>query len=200
MTMNYGRLRRWLMALLIAVLPPGFYAIYIYEEGNFHEVSEDRIYRARQLDAAELEYYIPKYNIRSILNLRGKNLGEGWYRDEVRVSQQFNIAHYDYGISANRELDDVQVEGILEMLRTAPKPILIHCKAGADRTSLVTALALYALEDHPAEEAAGQLSIWYGHLPFFGNSTAAMDRTFWRYVDNHPVSARIPTAASTPVP
>ena len=200
MTMNYGRLHRWLMALLIAGLPPGFYAIYIYEEGNFHEVSEDRLYRARQLDAAELEYYNRKYNIRSILNLRGKNLGEGWYRDEVRVSQQFNIAHYDYGISANRDLEGAAVEDILDILRTAPKPILIHCKSGADRTSLVAALYLYALEGQPAEQAAGQLSIWYGHLPFFGNSTEAMDRTFWRYVRSHPMSARIPTAASTPVP
>ena len=200
MAMKYGRLHRWLLALLIAGLPSGLYGIYVYDQGNFHEVSEDRFYRSRQLDAAQLESYIRKYHIRSILNLRGKNLGEGWYQDEIRITQQLSVMHYDYGISANRDLDDARIEDILEILRTAPKPILIHCKSGADRTSLVTALTLYTVEGKPAEEAAGQLSLWYGHLPFFGNSTEAMDRTFWRYVSSHPVTARIPTRASTTVP
>jgi Enolase, C-terminal TIM barrel domain len=39
--------------------------------------------------------------------------------------------------------------------------------------------------DGNAMEAASQLWIWYGNLPFFWNSTAAMDLTFWRHVTSH---------------
>lgn len=50
---------------------------------------------------------------------------------------------------------------------------------------LIAALYQYAQGRRSAEEAAGELSMWYGHLPFFWNSTAAMDRTFWGYVSTH---------------
>jgi hypothetical protein len=80
---------------------------------------------------------------------------------------------------------DEDLNAIMIILRNAPKPILIHCKSGADRTGLIAALYQYVQEGRSAEEAASQLSIVYGHLPFFWNSTAAMDRTFWRYVSMH---------------
>ena len=38
------------------------------------------------------------------------------------------------------------MEAILATLDHAPKPVLIHCKNGADRTGLVGALYLYGLE------------------------------------------------------
>lgn len=143
------------------------------------------MYRSRQLDKAELIHYIKTYQIKSIVNLRGENTGSEWYQDEIRVGHELGITHYDYGISANRDVLDEDVNAIMIILRDAPKPILIHCKSGADRTGLIAALYQYAQGGRSAYEAAGQLSIVYGHLPFFLNSTAAMDRTFWRYVSMH---------------
>jgi undecaprenyl-diphosphatase len=163
----------------------GSYVGYIYEQGNFHVIAQDRMYRSRQLDKAERIHYIKTYQIKSILNLRGVNAGSDWYQDEIRVAQELGVKHHDYGISANRDVSDEDLNAIIIILHAAPKPILIHCKSGADRTGLIAALYQYALGRRSAEEAAGHLSMWYGHLPFFWNSTVAMDRTFWRYVSTH---------------
>jgi len=186
MRKQLGTYRRWLILLLVGPgLVLGSYLGYIQEQGNFHIVAPDRMYRSRQLDKAELIHYITTYQIKSIVNLRGENTGSEWYQDEIRVGHELGVTHHDYGISANRDVLDEDLNAIMIILRDAPKPILIHCKSGADRTGLIAALYQYAQGGRSAEEAAGQLSIVYGHLPFFWNSTAAMDRTFWRYVSTH---------------
>jgi len=65
-------------------------------------------------------------------------------------------------------------------MRDAPKPLLIHCKAGADRTGLASALYLGALEHQTRETAGWQLSILYGHIAIPWLSCAwPMDVT-WR--------------------
>ena len=181
-----GTYPQWLiLSLLGPGLVLGSYLGYIHEQGNFHMVAPDRMYRSRQLNKAELLHYIKTYQIKSIVNLRGVNAGSEWYQDERRVEQELGVTHYDYGISANRDVSNEDLSAIMGILRDAPKPILIHCKSGADRTGLIAALYQYAQEGRSAEEATGQLSILYGHLPFFWNSTAAMDRTFQRYVSMH---------------
>ncbi len=175
--------RQWLILLVLGpIIVLGSYAGYIHEQGNFHVVVPDRMYRSRQLDKTELIHYLKTYQIKSIVNLRGVNVGSDWYQNERLVAQELGISHHDYGISANHDVSDEDLKAIMDIVRTAPMPILIHCKSGADRTGLIAALYQYAQGGRSAEEASSQLSIWYGHLPFFSNSTAAMDRTFWRYV------------------
>ena len=184
---GYRQHRRWLyMSLVWPLLTLGVYAGCIYEQGNFHTVVSQEIYRSGQLDKAELGYYIQNYQIKSILNLRGVNAGSTWYQDEIHVAQRFGINHYDIEMSAQREVSDDDLRTIMSILLDAPKPILIHCKSGADRTGLVAALYQYSWNGQSPEDALKQLSILYGHFPFFGNATAAMDRTFWRYVKTHP--------------
>lgn len=174
---------------MLGVLGPGLvlssYFGYMWEEGNFHIVAQEGMYRSRQLDKEELRRYIPTYRIKSIVNLRGKNPGSDWYQDEIRLAEELGVTHQDYGISANRDVADADLNAIMDILHKTPKPVLIPRKSGADRTGLITPLYQYAERRESAEEAAGQVSMWYGHLPFFGNSTAAMDRTFWRYVNTH---------------
>jgi len=179
--------RTWLLIVLIGCgATPLSYFGYLQERGNFHPVSEARVYRSGQLSEDEMIAYLTRYRIRSILNLRGTNHGSDWYEDEVRVARRLGVLHYDYGISANRDVNDGDIKDILDLLARAPKPTLIHCKSGADRTSLVAALYLYAIEGKSPDEASKQFSILYGHFPYFWNSTAAMDRTFWRYIAAHP--------------
>lgn len=184
---NMRVFRTWLLIVLIGCgATPLSYFGYLQERGNFHAVSEAVIYRAGQLSEDDLIAHITRYGIRSILNLRGTNHGSDWYETEVQVARRLGVLHYDYGISANHEVNDGDINNILDLLGNAPKPILIHCKSGADRTSLVAALYLYRIEGKSPDEASKQFSIFYGHFPYFWNSTAAMDRTFWRYVTAHP--------------
>ena len=182
--------RKWIGPLLICTgVAPLAYGLVVWKQGNFHVVSDRKAYRSRQLDRDELTRYVHEYGIKSVLNLRGKNPGVAWYREEILGAESLGLRHYDYGISAHHAVSDRDVEGILAILREAPKPILIHCKSGADRTSLAAALYLYRVECRSRDEAERQLSLRYGHSPFLWNSTIAMDRTFERYAQTHSICA-----------
>lgn len=171
------------LALAIMSFVAASYAGYLHGNGNFHIVVSDEAYRSAQLDEDALTHYIASYKIKSILNLQGPNMNAKWYVDELRLSSQVGIVHHDLSISANRMVSDEELSAIVNIMRKTPKPILIHCRSGADRAGLVAALYQYAIAGKAAQEASNQLSILYGHFPFLGNSTVMMDRSFWRYVD-----------------
>ena len=148
--------------------------MYIYVYGNFHRVDKD-VYRSAQLFSFNMPYYIEKYEIKSVLNLRGTSKDE-WYRDELKISNEYNVVHYDYRIKDTSILTDKEMDNIINVIDNAPKPILIHCKAGADRTSLASALYLYSIkhDENPEKE----FSIIYAHFPWLGSETKAMDDSF----------------------
>jgi protein tyrosine/serine phosphatase len=161
-----------------------FYALYVKEQGNFHQITEGQAYRSAQLDGDELKYHIGKYRIKSILNLRGVASEEKWYIDEKRISSEYDIKHYDVALSAEREPTPDEARILTEIIKFAPRPILIHCKAGADRTGLVAAMWKAIVERESRTEAEKQLSVWYGHMPF--GSVSAMDNFFEKWFSEMP--------------
>jgi len=178
---------RTLKAGVIAVgLSAGSIGAYwgvIQYQGNFHTVREGALYRSAQLTKDELQSAVRDHGIRAILNLRGAHPGESWYDDEVAASNGFGIAHYDYGLSAYRVVTEKQITDLLGIIGRAPKPLLVHCKSGADRTGLVSALYRFAVEGKSADEADAQLTVAYGHFPYLTSRTRAMDDSFWAFVD-----------------
>ena len=149
------------------------------EQGNFHAITEGEAYRSAQLDLDEFEYYLKKHNIRSIVNLRGGNPTKPWYREEIRFCDENNIAHYDISLSSDKGPSQGDVRRLMEIFSTAPRPVLIHCLAGADRSGLVAAMWKVVVDKEPRVTAAKQLSLFFGHLPF--GKTAAMDRFFHKW-------------------
>jgi protein tyrosine/serine phosphatase len=154
----------------------------IQYQGNFHTVEGGAFYRSAQLSKDELQSAVRKHDIRSVLNLRGTHPGQAWYDQEVAVSQALGVAHYDYGLSAHRFVTRQQIGELLAIVRDAPKPLLVHCKSGADRTGLVSALYRFAGEGVSADQADRELSLVYGHFPYFTSRSKAMDDSFWAFV------------------
>jgi protein tyrosine phosphatase (PTP) superfamily phosphohydrolase (DUF442 family) len=180
------RLMRWIKSGALAVgITAGSCGAYwgvIQYQGNFHAVKDGEFYRSAQLTKDELDSAIQEHGIRSILNLRGGYPGQPWYDDEVAVSQAHGVAHYDYGLSAYRVVTAKQIGQILDIIRNAPKPLLVHCKSGADRAGLISALYRWADGDATAAQADGELSLVYGHFPYFWSRSKAMDDSFWAFV------------------
>ncbi len=168
--------RHFFLAPLFTIFLSFSYFLYLKETSNFHPVTVDEAYRSAQLSGTGLESYIRKYHIRTVLNLRGENPGKYWYDDEISISRKLRIEHYDIALSAGREPTKEEVQKIMEIFRNAPRPILIHCKAGADRSGLVSAMWKVVVDREPKADAEKQLSIWYGHIP--AGKTYAMDRFF----------------------
>jgi protein tyrosine/serine phosphatase len=165
-----------LSLFVLLFLSAAGYFWYMEEQGNFHTITYAEAYRSAQLDTDEFEYYIKKYNIKSIVNLRGKNPEAPWYGEEIRVSAKHGINHFDISLTSSREPTEEDISELLEIFETAPRPVLIHCLAGADRSGLAAAIWKINVDQEPKSEAEKQLSIFYGHLPI--GKTSAMDHFF----------------------
>jgi protein tyrosine/serine phosphatase len=161
----------------LALLVGGFYG-YMQATTNFHTVVPGEVYRSSQPSASTIAEFRKDYGIKTIINLRGENSGRDWYDHEVAQAKELDINHIDFHMSAGRELTQVEAERLVELMRDAPKPLLIHCQAGADRTGLASALYLAAIEKRGETAAEGQMSIIYGHIPLSISRAYAMDRTF----------------------
>lgn len=163
--------------IVLAALYGGF-----YYWGNFHALVPGVAYRSAQLEPSRLAMVIKDYNIKSVLNLRGKSDSSNWYMDEVRVTEELGVRHESWKISALRHVSPKELSEILAVLDQLPKPVLIHCQGGADRTGLISAAWMFSRQHQSAEQAKQQLSFIYGHLPWFGNPTIAMDLSFAKFV------------------
>ena len=187
------RLKGIFLAAAIAIAAPaasyaGYCGIVIWS-GNHHTVDEGRLYRSAQLSGPELGREIDAHHIRTVLNLRGPNPSKDWYRDELTATQAHGAQHYDIGISARSTVPEEKVAQIVAVLRDAPKPILVHCASGSDRTGFVSALYRYAVLEQGAGKAEQELSLWYGHFPYLGSRSAAMDTSFATYTAGHPTGS-----------
>jgi protein tyrosine/serine phosphatase len=162
-----------------------FYVGYGLIYGNFHKLDRDA-YRSAQLFSFNMPYYIEKYKIKTVINLRGEQKSKSWYQNERRVTREHNVTLTTFKMSSRKYLDFNRTSALVKILKDAKKPILIHCEGGADRTSLASALYLYGVKGKSAEEARGELSFIYGHLPSIRPEVIAMDRSFDNFVKNSP--------------
>ncbi len=118
--------------------------------------------------------------IRSVLNLRGPNQGKPWYDEEVSACVRLGIIHYDGAWSALHDISPDRCQSVEDLIERAPKPLLIHCQARADRSG--HAAAIYLLDQGASPETAkSQLCLWYLHFPYLGSRSIAMDRSFELY-------------------
>jgi len=174
-----------LLCIFLAAVPVGILVAHSIAEHNFHIVSAGLVYRSGQLDPPDLTRVVSERGIKSILNLRGNNGYTPWYKAETNTSRILGLKHIDFELAADHELSNAEMEKLLAVIKQAPKPILIHCKSGSDRTGLVGALYLYGMEGKSADVADRELTMMFGHIPAIFWNTKAMDRSFWRYVGNH---------------
>ena len=159
------------------------YVLYILFTDNFHTVVPRQLYRSGQMSARSLTRVIQRHGIKTVVNLRGP-AGDEWYRAETNATTLLRVQHLDLNLSARRELSDAEAAKLIATLHAAPKPVLVHCDGGADRSGLASALYLYD-SGVPAADASRQLTVFYGHFPHWKWTKAiAMDRTFARYTSN----------------
>ena len=128
---------------------------------NFHQVNEN-IYRSGQPDKDEFWSLYTFNCIRSVLNLRENNSD----RDEVNaINRNWNNAITLYEISLDTgNITEADLYKILSVIRDAPKPLLIHCWHGSDRTGCAVAAYRIAFEDWSVEDAISELmKPEYGH-------------------------------------
>jgi uncharacterized protein (TIGR01244 family) len=187
-------LRQWLLwvssalVFTVVVFPLSFYG-FLHRDHNSHEVEPGLIYRSAQLPAAKFVDLAKRVGLRTVINLRGENSGREWYDDQSRAARALGVGFVNYRMSASRELTPTQMAELAQILRDAPKPVLIHCGSGSDRTGLACALYLFDA-GYPAEAVAYQLSLRFGHFPYLWSGSWAMDNSLKAYRDHLRAASR----------
>ena len=153
-----------------------------------HVVIPGTVYRSGQLPPASLSNAIKTLRIRSILNLRGASLGIPWYDQEQAVVRRLNIHYYNLPLNAYQRPTMTQIHQLIDIIQHAPKPLLIHCQSGADRSGFASAVALLAYQKDSFPIAKQQFSWRY---------FALSPMTVGQQVFHNPQQAKLLLAALT---
>lgn len=176
---------RWRVAaalIVASVIAPSLiltYQAWLRITSNFRTVIAGELYRSAQPTRERLQSYVDATGIRTVINLRGAQPGAEWYDLERDLAAARHLVMIDFPMSAGEPLTNERAAELIALFRQSPKPILIHCKTGADRTglaSVIYASQVAGLDEHRAEQ---ELSPIYGHfgIPLF-SPTYAMDQSW----------------------
>lgn len=163
--------RRFLFSLVLAILAYHLHKTYV--AGNLHAIVKGQAYRSAQFSQADMVRTIRDLGIRTVVNLRGCNLGTDFYEAECRATAATGVSQEDITLSANRFPPPRELREVVAVFDRCEKPLLLHCKAGSDRTGLCSALYLLLHTDATMAQARLACSPLYGHFRF--STTARMD-------------------------
>ena len=97
---------------------------------NFFRVTPD-FYRAAQPTEEAMRAYAG-FGIKTVINLRN-------FHDDVEVAAGTPLHLRRVAINT-WDIEDHEIAEAVALILTSPKPVLLHCLHGADRTGLVTAV------------------------------------------------------------
>lgn len=160
------------------VLAGGGYWLMLEATNNVHTVVAGAVYRSAQPSGSELARYASAYHIRSVLNLRGAQPGKEWYDEETAAATSLGITQINFAMADDKPLSWSDAITLIGLMRDAPKPLLIHCRSGSNRTSLASAIYLAAIAGHTFPDAEGQLSARYGYVTLPFSENRAMRESF----------------------
>ena len=149
---------------------------------NFHKVNEN-IFRSGQPDDDEFESLCTFNNIRSVLNLRENN-------SDKKIIDTINKRHYAPAVTLYEipldtgKISEADLYKLLTVIRDAPKPLLIHCWHGSDRTGCAVAASRIVFENWNVEDAIAELmKREYGHHKrIYPNIPALLRKADWEKI------------------
>ena len=160
--------------------------------GNIGVVEPGRVYRSAQLDADHLARLVLDRGIKTIVNLRGPNPEQPWYRAERAAILEAGATLVDVPLASDMWLSNEQARTILEVIDESKRPVLIHCEFGAERTGLVSAIVELLEPGRTLADARAQFSIRYLFLPIRDG------RTMLGHLDRYEAALRSQGLAHSP--
>jgi len=131
---------------------------------NKRTVEKGKLYRSAQLSAKQIKKAIKKWDIKTVVNLRGESPHKQWWVEEEQAVRESGAKYFNLKMSAGRLPHRDDLLKLIEIYESAPQPILIHCQGGADRTGEASAIWKLDFMKKSKKEALKQLTIWYRHI------------------------------------
>jgi protein tyrosine/serine phosphatase len=116
---------------------------YVFES-NLHAVVPGAIYRSAQPSDADIERWTQELSLRSIVNLRGAKSKDDrrWLAEERAAAERNGLEHVSLRLSADDMPPAPRLRELVAIIDRAPRPMLMHCRAGAERSGLASAVAI----------------------------------------------------------
>lgn len=176
-------MRKWLSALAVFLFVSGViaYTSIFRISKNFYEIDPGKYYRSAQLTKFELEDAIKRYGIKTVISVRGYPQPILNDEPEAETLERLGVGFQKYDLTTDYFPSKADIVSIIKALKNAPRPILVHCRTGADRTGMIS--AIYQIEEmkRPKQEALDQLSFKYWHVQQFHPAMSAFVEAYQGY-------------------
>lgn len=148
-----------------------------YRWHNFAEVAPG-VYRSNQPHHERFVAYADM-GVKAVLNLRGVS-DQSYYLFEAESCEQLGLELQTVHLGARNTPRQHRLVALLDAFESLPRPFMMHCKSGADRTGLASAFYLLHFHDVADEIARAQLSFTYLHIR--KSSTGILDHVLESYL------------------
>ncbi len=128
---------------------------------NFHKLDND-VWRHNHPSPARLAQ-LKAMGAASVLSLRGPD--NPLSKMEAQACADAGLAFHAVPLRAMDLPKKQSLLDLLDALRDMPKPLVVHCKSGSDRTGLAATIYLHAIKGQPLAQARKQISVRYFHNP-----------------------------------
>lgn len=101
--------------------------------------------------------------IRTIISLRGSTTAP-WALLEQEACTRLDITLETVALQSRAAPQKQELLRLIQLFKSVQKPVLVHCKSGADRAGLASAIYLMVVKGEPLEKARKMLSMRYLHM------------------------------------
>ena len=151
---------------------------------NLHRVS-DRAWRSAQPTPYQIRA-LARRGVRTIVSLRGGQ-SFGSLPLQIEACTAAGLC-FETFVLRSRAIPSVEeLRALQAFFARIEYPVLFHCKSGADRAGMMSALFLALHEGRPVAEARRQLGLRYGHIRH--GKTGVLDAFFDAYQADQPDGA-----------
>ena len=144
---------------------------------NLHQLDEV-MWRSNQPSPKQVAD-LAKRGIKNIVNLRGTRKVGTWQL-EAEACAANGIRLYDFTARSRAAPDKQMLYDARDLFASLDGPSLMHCKSGADRAGLMSALYMLVVKQVGARQAMAELSFKYLHVK--QAKTGLLDAFFEAYI------------------
>ncbi|MGQ0671296.1 MAG: phosphatase domain-containing putative toxin [Hyphomicrobium sp.] len=144
---------------------------------NRHRLS-DGVWRSAQPLPHQIRA-LSRKGLRTIVNLRGR-MKTSTYELERAACAVHGVTLIDFPMKSRGAPTRAVILAASDLIGRLDEPVLFHCKSGADRAGLMSALYLHFKHGVPIAEARRQLAFRFGHIR--QADTGILDAFFERYL------------------
>jgi protein tyrosine/serine phosphatase len=130
---------------------------------NQHQIAPG-VWRSNYPDDARIAK-LAQMGIANIITLRGTTTTP-WLLLETEACTRYGIALHAIPMRSAAAPRRETLQELIALFRKLDRPLLMHCKSGADRTGLASAIYLMVIEGQPLPVARRMLSLRYLHAHF----------------------------------